>query len=71
MGRNVFSAFSGIATVGAVIILAAVPLLYILSMTAVFARDRERREAARRVLAMLWPYRRPNDFQEIDPPDRE
>ncbi|WP_280423923.1 hypothetical protein [Nocardia carnea] len=35
-------------------LLSVLPLTYILSLTAVFARKQERRDAARRVLALLW-----------------
>lgn len=43
---------------GGLVALVAVPLVYILALTAVFARDQDRRLAARRVLAMLWPFGR-------------
>ena len=43
---------------GGVVTLATVPLLYVLALTAVYGRDRDRRLAARRVLAMLWPFGR-------------
>jgi hypothetical protein len=43
---------------GGVVTLVTAPLVYVLALTAVFGRDRERRLAARRVLTLLWPFRR-------------
>jgi hypothetical protein len=43
---------------GGVVTLVTVPLLYVLALTAVFGRDRDRRLAARRGLELLWPFRR-------------
>lgn len=43
---------------GGVVTLVTTPLLYVLALTAVFARERDRRLMARRVLGMLWPFNR-------------
>ncbi|WP_433635647.1 hypothetical protein [Nocardia sp. CA-120079] len=51
---------SDIATTSEYIVLAVVPLLYLLAFTAVFSRDRVRREAARKILAMLWRHKGPS-----------
>lgn len=44
--------------VGGPVTLMTVPLLYVLALTAVFARGRARRLVACRMLAMLWPFSR-------------
>ncbi|MBF6320372.1 hypothetical protein IU453_26830 [Nocardia cyriacigeorgica] len=43
---------------GGVVTLVTVPLIYVLALTAVFGRDQAQRLAARRVLAVLWPFGR-------------
>ncbi|MDE1675196.1 hypothetical protein [Nocardia gipuzkoensis] len=53
-------ALSDIATTSGFLVLAVVPLLYLLSLTAVFSRDRVRREAARKILALLWRHKGPS-----------
>ncbi|MGW6335258.1 hypothetical protein [Nocardia rhamnosiphila] len=46
------------AAAGGVVTLVTVPLFYVLALTAVFGQHRDQRLAARRVLELLWPFRR-------------